>query len=389
MTVEAIDLTLEPMLAEARALVPVLRDRAKDTDERRRLSEQTVADIERLGMLHVGTPVAFGGADLGPDAILSLAFELARGCGSTGWVAGNWAIHNLFVAAFPEEAQKECFSEGRMPRIATALSPLRAKATPAPGGAVLDGVWDFASGVDHSDWVAVGAVGEQGHTVFLVPRSDLQIVETWHTSGLRGTGSNDVAANSLFVPEHRAVAMTDFSEGSTPGCDLHDTPFLRMPLGSWFGAGVIGAVLGIAAGAHDEFVRRTAEKLGGLTGVKVGDRTDVHLRMGLAETNIEAAVLMVRTMYADIRRSAEAGADYGYADRVRWRSAQAWAAKLATESMALLYKAGGAHVVYLDDALNRANRDMATGAQHYALQWDGTFIDRGRFSLDMDLLQYY
>lgn len=383
------DEALEPMLAEVRALAPVLRGRAKETDELRRLPDQTVADVDRLGIAGVAAPVAFGGADLGADAVFLLAFELARACGSTGWVAGNWAIHNLFVAAFSEEAQEECFSGGQMPKIATALSPLRAKATPAPGGAVLDGTWDFASGVDHSAWVTVGAVGEQGPSVFLVPRADLQLVDTWHTFGLRGTGSKDVAAESLFVPEHRTVSMKALVEARTPGRDLHDTPFLRMPFGNWFGAAVIGTVLGVVAGAQDEFVRRTAEKVGGLTGVKVGDRTDVHLRMGLAASNLEAAVLMVRTMFAEIRTAADAGGDCTLADRVRWRCAMAWAAKLATESMALLFKAGGAHVVFLDDELNRANRDLTTAAQHFALQWDGVFIDQGRHALGMETVQMY
>lgn len=383
MAVDAADDTLKPMLADARALAPVLRDRAQETDDLRRLPDETVADIDDLGILGVGAPRGVGGADLGPDAIFLLTFELARGCGSTAWCAGNWAIHNVLAAAFPKEAQDEWFDGARMPRVATGFSPLRAKATPASGGTVLEGTWDFSSGVDHSQWVALVAIVEQGPSVFMVPRDELQLVDTWHTSGLRGTGSKDVVAKSVFVPAHRAVSMAALSEGRTPGRELHDTPSLRVSLASIFAPGVIGTILGVVAGAYDEFVRRTSEKLGGITGVKVGDRTDVHLRMGLAASNLEAAVLMVRSTFADVRTAADTGS-YTIADRVRWRCSVAWAAKLATESMTLLFKAGGAHVLFLDDSLNRAHRDLTAAAQHYGMQWDGLFIDQARVALGMD-----
>ncbi len=386
MSIASIDRTLEQMLADARALAPVLRERWRETDELRRLPDTSVGDIDRLGIIGVATPTALGGSGLGPEAIFQLTFELAKGCGSTAWCAGNWAVHNLLLAAFPEQAQEECFDRrDRLPRMSTGFSPLRSRMTPADGGAVIDGSWDFASGVDHADWMCVVAVGDKGPLIFLVPTEDLKVVDTWHTSGLRGTGSKDVLAESVFVPEHRILSLRAASEARTPGRELHATPFLRVPFFSIFAPGVIGTILGLAAGGYDEFVHRTAEKLGGISGVKVGERGDVHLRMGLAASNIEAGTLMVLKTYDEVRAAGESGV-YSIDDRVRWRARIAWAAKLATEAMTLLFKAGGAHVLYLDDELNRANADLIAAAQHYGVQWDAPFIDRGRVALGLDPL---
>ena len=157
--------------------------------------------------------------------------------------------------------------------MSTGFSPLRSKAEKADGGMVISGSWDFASGVDHADWMVVVALGEQGPLAFLLPTSELEIVDTWQTSGLRGTGSKDVASDGVFVPDHRIVSLSAVSDAQSPGREVRDMPFLRVPLGAVFGSGVIGTILGAAAGGLDEFERRTSEKLGGITGTKVGDRS--------------------------------------------------------------------------------------------------------------------
>jgi 3-hydroxy-9,10-secoandrosta-1,3,5(10)-triene-9,17-dione monooxygenase len=374
---------VEPLLAGARALVPRLRERRRQTDELRHVPPETVADVRELGVLAIAAPSERGGLGLGPDAILDVAMELGRGCGSTAWCSGNWAIHNLLAAMFPVEAQDELFADG-MPIIATGFSPLRATTTPADGGAVISGQWDFASGVDHADWVVVMAIGERGPLAHLVPKAELQVIDTWHTGGLRGTGSKDVAAQDLFVPEHRLLPMAGPGEGQSIGRELYGSPWFRLPLGSVFGCAVVGSILGMARGAHEVFVEATAAKVGGLSGVQVGVRPDVHQRIGESAADIDAAVVFVRSSYAEMRAFAEEDRAYTIDDRVRWRRDAAWGARSALRAVNLLFEVGGAHSLWLEDQLHQFQRDVTAATHHYGMAWSQLFTGYGRVALGLE-----
>jgi alkylation response protein AidB-like acyl-CoA dehydrogenase len=373
------------MVDRASALVQPLRDRRHETDELRRLPDATVEEIRELGLLGVATPRENRGSDLGPDGILEVSRELGRGCGATGWCGGNWAIHGLLMSMFPVEAQHEVFAADQpFPVISTGFSPLRAKTEPTDGGTLVTGQWDFASGVDHADWVVTMAIGEQGPLAHLTPASDLKIVDTWQTSGLRGTGSKDVACERVFVPEHRLLAMAGPGEGESLGRELYDSPWFRLPLGSVFGAGIIGSMLGMANGALEVFVARTQEKIGGLSGVKVGDRADVHERIGAASSAIAAADALARATYAEMRSVAESGVEYTMVDRVRWRRDVAWAGHSAIGAVNLLFEVGGAHVLWLDDQLHQFQRDITAAGHHYGMAASSLYVGSGRAVLGLD-----
>jgi 3-hydroxy-9,10-secoandrosta-1,3,5(10)-triene-9,17-dione monooxygenase len=376
--------TTESLVEGARALVPALRERRRQTDEQRRLPDATVAELRELGLLGIAAPPENGGLGLGPDAILEVAIELGRGCGSTAWTGGNWAIHNLLGSMFSLEAQRELYGEGVIPIVSTGFSPLRASTAPADGGALVSGQWDFASGVDHADWVVVMAIGEQGPLAHLLPRAEIEIVDTWHTGGLRGTGSKDVAAREVFVPDHRLLAMAGPSEGQSIGRELYASPWFRLPLGSVFGCAVIGSMLGMARGALEVFVERTAAKVGGLSGVQVGTRPDVHHRIGEAAAEIDAAVTFVRASYADMRAFAEQEREYTIDDRVRWRRDAAWAARAVLRAVNLLFEIGGAHVLWLDDQLHQFQRDVTAASHHYGMAWSQLFTGYGRVALGLE-----
>jgi len=372
------------MIETARALVPQLRERRLETDELRRVPDASVSELRKLGILGLATPRENNGSDLGPDVIFEVAMELARGCGSTAWCGGNWAIHGLLGSMFAPETQREIFDVAEFPIISTGFSPLRGSTQPVDGGALISGHWDFASGVDHADWVVVMAIGAQGPLAHLVPRAELEIVDTWHTSGLRGTGSKDVAATGLFVPERRLLTMVAPGEGHSVGREMYESPWFRVPMGSVFGCGVIGSILGMARGALEVFVERTAKKVGGLSGVKVGARADVHHRIGEAAAEIDAAVVFVRNMFAEIRRYGADELEYTTLDRVRWRRDAAWGARSAVRAVNLLFEVGGAHVLWLDDQLHQFQRDITAASHHYGMAWSTLFNGYGRAALGLD-----
>jgi 3-hydroxy-9,10-secoandrosta-1,3,5(10)-triene-9,17-dione monooxygenase len=377
---------LTDTVERARALVPVLRERAQETDDLRRLPDASMADLDALGLLGLATPREVGGGDIGPDGIIDVCLELGRGSGAVAWVGGNFAVHNLLITMFPEEAQREVFggAEGRMPHVATGFSPLRGQTAPVDGGAVISGQWDFASGVDHADWVIVMAMAPEGPLAHLVPRAELTVVDTWHTTGLRGTGSKDVAAQDVFVPQHRILNMIPPTEGQSVGRELYDLPWLRVPMSSFFGAGVVSTVLGTARGALEVFVERTSGNIGGLSGVKVSARPEIAHKLGESAADIDGAEAALRASYADMRAAGVSGRPITMDDRLRWRRDAAWCAKVASGAVRRLYEVGGAHVLFVGDQLDQFQRDNVAASHHYGMAWDTLFAGYGRSMLGQE-----
>ena len=303
------DHTQDDLLGRAADLVPALRERVAETDELRRLPDETVKELHELGLMAVATPRELGGLGLDPGTIAEVAMVLARGSGAAAWCGGNWAVHTLLGSMFTPQAQEEVFGSvaPRMPVISTGFSPLRGTTERVDGGAVISGQWDFASGVDHAEWVVVMAIAPAGPLAHLVRRADLEIVDTWHTSGLRGTGSKDVAAQGLFVPEHRLLSMIAPGEGQSSAREqFPEVPFLRLPMGSFFGCAVAGTIVGLAQGALEMFQERTGGNVGGLSGVQVSARPEVHHKMGESAADVRAATRVLRGTYDDMRAAAVA-----------------------------------------------------------------------------------
>ncbi len=375
-------LQAEDVVARAQKLIPVLRERRAEADELRKLPKATIHELRELGILGLVTPRELGGSDLGVDVLFEVGMALGRGCGSTAWCGGNWAIHGLLLAAFEPKAQEEVYKTDTFPVIGTGFSPLRAQTRLVDGGAVISGQWDFASGVHYSDWIVLMAISPEGPLAHLVPVGEVKILDTWHTGGLRGSGSTDVAAQDLFVPAHRLLNLSDPTKSI--GRELYSSPWLRVPLPSVFSVGILGSMLGMAHGALEVFVERTQNKVGGLSGVKVGSRGDVHLRIGEAGANIDAATALVRAMYVEQKHKAVDGAEITMLDRVRWRRDAAVAGLMATTAVNKLFEVGGAHVLWLDDQLHQFQRDITAASHHHATAWSSVCMGYGRAALGLD-----
>jgi 3-hydroxy-9,10-secoandrosta-1,3,5(10)-triene-9,17-dione monooxygenase len=374
------------MVEAARALQPALRERRQEADELRRLPDATVEDLHRLGIFASVLPPELGGEGRGIDDLFEVVVALGRGDGATSWCAGNWTIHNVLLAMFPVQAQQEVFgnASGRLPLISTGFSPARGQTTPADGGVTLSGQWDFASGIDHSDWVVVAAMSERGPLAHLVPVSEMEIIDTWHTGGLRGTGSKDVATAGLFVPEHRLLPLASAISGDHVGRELYDNPYLKLPLTSVFHVGLIGTMIGMAYGALDVFIETTAAKVGGLSGIKVATRTEVHHRIGEASAEVNAAYLATRATFAEQREVITAGREVTLLDRTRWRRDASWASKISLQAIDRLFQVGGAHSLWMDDQLHQYHRDAHAASHHYGLAYDALFVAHGQAALGQE-----
>src|SRR5947209_12509094 len=177
---------LEEMLARAEALVPVLRERANQTEELRRLPDETIDDLHRAGLFRMLQPKRVGGSELPFRSIVELVAVIGRGCGSTAWVLANLAAHHWLLGMWEPEAQDEIWGESPDNLIGSALIFPRGRAKRVDGGYRLTGRWPFSSGIDFAAWNLFGAIvndeeaGTSEPRIFLVPASDYTIIDTWH-----------------------------------------------------------------------------------------------------------------------------------------------------------------------------------------------------------------
>src|SRR5262249_6553003 len=152
--------------------------------------------------------------------------------------------------------------------------------TAVPGGYRLSGQWDFASGCDAATWVLVMGAGPVGVLVFLVPRADWTIHDTWFASGLRSMGSKDIVIDDAFVPEHRALLATDLQEAHTPGRELPDPANYRTPASSAAGYALAAPLVGMAQGAVETFQAAMRQQTSAPRGGQVAQLTGVQVLSG-------------------------------------------------------------------------------------------------------------
>ena len=377
----------EEIVARARALAPNLRARAAECEQNRRVPEESIREIKEAGLFRILQPRAFGGYEFDFSTYVQVSTELGRGCASTAWVYQNNAMHNLILALFPEETQREIWASGdpvRDARIAsTGWSPKRGSARPVEGGYVLDGHWEFASGSCNCELDLILAPVERENAgpapemrLFLLDLADgeYEIVDTWNAMGLKGTASNDIVVREQFVAENRTLPWADANRTPEEGVQLqghgvHDGTWYRVPVWDWMGWTIAPALLGSAYAALEASAKRLETRTNMLQ-ERLGDTQSVQLRIADVAARLDAAETL---LHRDVAEAAEA---YGsrraptVLQRAAWRRNQAFSARLLLEAVESLLYRGGAHGLLDDDPVQRAYRDVGAGVTHVGADWD-------------------
>ena len=355
-------------------LVPRLRDRAQRTERLWRLPEETVRELHETEAVRAAQPSRFGGLGLNFDAVFDVAAELGRGCGSTAWCYSIWASHNWIAGMFPEQAQEEYWAKSYDTLSSTSFNPSRGQVVADNGGFRVTGRWDFASGVDASDWMLLVGTGPEEPLMLMIPREDYAIEDTWFVSGLRGTGSKDVLVDGAFVPAHRTVPMSVLREARSPGRTVHATPNYRIPLRSILSFTLASPILGMAQGAVEVFEGARHP----------GETSGIHLRLAESAAEVAAARGLILRDTKEIFDRAEGGGMPSVDDRVRYRRDQAYAARLAVRAVDRLFEASGGHSLFDTEPLQRFHRDIHAASHHTSMTWDKVAEQYGRVRLGLE-----
>ena len=348
----------------ARDISSMARELAPETERGRQLPGELLDHLRRSGLLRAGAPSEVEALELAPGVALRCAEELARGDASTGWCVSIAITSSLLAAYLPAESRAELFGSDR---IAAGVWAPRAKARPVDGGVVVSGRWAFCSGITHSDFLFGGCMidGDQSATserpmpsVVAMPKDDLQILDTWHTLGLRGTGSHDAVADEVFVPAARAFSLFDGP--------VLDRPLYRFPAFGFFALSIAAAALGNARGAIDELVALATHKVGLGSSRTLAERTATHAdgRRGRGVAARSAS----RVLRGD-RRGLAGSPGRRSRSRSSLRNGLRLAATHATRTSAdvvrSMYDLGGGTAIYDDSPLQRRFRDAHTATAHF------------------------
>ncbi|MFF7453132.1 oxidoreductase [Kitasatospora sp. NPDC008115] len=197
-----------PAVAELAALAR--RDAAR-AEAGRRLTEEVAAGIRRAHFARHFVPARWGGTAGEFGALVTAVARLAESCAGTAWCAALYASHGRLAAYLPPEGQRDLWGAGPDARIAAAVVPPQGRAERLGDGWRLDGEWRLASGADHAEWILLAAWTGSGatreHRVLAVPRGELTVLDTWHSAGLRASGSTSVTAEAVHVPAHRTLVL--------------------------------------------------------------------------------------------------------------------------------------------------------------------------------------
>ncbi len=353
--------------------MPRLIERAPQSERDRRLSDATIAEMKAAGLFRALQPKRWGGYEADLGTYYDIEMVLAEGDMSTAWIYGVVGVTPWVMALFDDRAARDVWGADSSALIGLSLAPA-GKVTRAEGGVQISGRWPFASGCLHCDWVFLGAfVPPEPPAVapewrmYLVPKSDYEILDTWHTVGLKGTGSNDIVIRDAFVPDHRMRRMIDNVACIGPGQAVNTSALYRIPFGQVFGGGVAYGSIGALQGMLDAF-RAYARPRMRLGGRKTVEDPDAQLAVGEAENAIDELKTMIHRNVRNLTAYAERHAISPQDERLKYKFQMATASERCRALAVRLFQVAGASGLYTDHRFGRILADINAGRQHVTNQ---------------------
>ena len=360
------DETVSEVRKAAAALGPQIREAAEETEQGRRLPPRIAQAIKECGVFGMAMPPAWGGAGLDPLEQLRVIETLARFDASAGWCAMIGIDGGWYSSFLDQDVARELFRDANA---ATASSILFAgNAKRVDGGYRVSGRWPFVSGCQHSEcWAFTCNVIDQGGKripemrLVYVRASMGQVLDTWYSTGLRGSGSHDVELKDVFVPEAHTISFPQF-QAQRPG------PLWAFPL--LFLYVFPGVALGVARAAIDAFIdiaNRREITIAALGGQRVLLRTAAAAQSTVAQAEglVRSSRSHIFQVMGEIWATLMRGESLSTQLRASYTIAVTNAHRNCTKAVDLLFKANGGSSVYARGPLDRCFRDMHTINQHH------------------------
>jgi 3-hydroxy-9,10-secoandrosta-1,3,5(10)-triene-9,17-dione monooxygenase len=361
--------TLDDLKEAANKIVPLIKQHRATGNQQRDLAPEVMQAIIDAGLFRLYQPKAWGGSELDPRAFWSVQAIFAEHCLSTGWVHGVLSVQSFVMAQFGQQAQADVWAQDPDVLVSSSFQPT-GKVSEVEGGYRLTGHWTFSSGSSFAKWVLVGALvypnGEKKPpqmALFLVPRGDYQIKDTWHTFGLRATGSNDVVIEDAFVPQHRMLLP---AAGIVPEvADSADAPALyQLPWLYIFTGGISYLGIGACRGALNNFITVAKTRRAIITGKAVKEDPDVNRIIAKTQAALASATAIYEQHIANMFTAIEQQQRMPFSEGLLQRSQMMGVMRNLTACVDAMRLLLGGRGVREDSPLTQCWLDMNAACAH-------------------------
>jgi alkylation response protein AidB-like acyl-CoA dehydrogenase len=374
------------LVAAAEELAPLAGELAEQIERDRGLPQELRAKLLDAGLMNLCLPSSLGGVEAEPREFVLALEQLAHGDGATAWCAMIASTSSLLAAYLPQEQAREVYGGGRT--ISGGVFAPRGRATRTEDGFRVTGRWPFVSGISHCDWLMGGCLvldeGQQPELLagggpdvrlMLMPRDQVQLIDTWSVSGLRGTGSHDMAVDGLSVPAVRSASLL-----SEPA--WAQGPLYAFPLFGLLALGIASVAAGIGRGAVSDLLELAGGKTPFGSARTLAQRSTVQAQVARAEAGLRAARALMLDAVADAWAEALAGHGISTDGRLGLRLAATHATSAAADAAKAMYELGGGSSIYDSSPLQRRFRDVHVATQHMMVA-PSTWELSGRLLLDL------
>ncbi|SFQ76307.1 Acyl-CoA dehydrogenase [Psychrobacillus psychrotolerans] len=389
----------EMLIENARSMQKVLRDATLEIDQTSKIPDEIVQMIRDKGLLKVLRPKMFGGFQTDMRTYFEVVTEISRGNGSAGWFVTLSNIRDYMVSyAFGRKALTEIFGENRDNDVILAgnFKPVHIDLERVEGGyLVKKAQWPFVSGSPYADWFYSGAPvddgkGGQEMAIFIVPRQDVTVLDDWDVVGLKGSGSNSIVMENVFIPDHRVSLDRLAVQGHYIIDELKDEPLYRTPFVPSLTLSIVAPTLGLALGGFDLHMERVMKAgIGNTFYQKMSEAPITHLQIAEAEMKIEAARLMFIDVLNKLDGYSHEGKVFSQKESIRMKAEFGFANQLCKESFDLMLAGAGSVFAYNSNVFQAFYRDFITMHLHAFITPSSLLETHGRILCDLEPNTYF
>jgi indole-3-acetate monooxygenase len=355
------------LMARAEAVAALAKEYGAEAERSGQLAPVVVDALRDAGIFSMVVPAQIGGGQADLATMLGVIETISKGDGAAGWCAMIAATTATAAATLPREGAEEIFGDPRLASGGVVNPPGHARRV--EGGYVVTGKWGFGSGSSHSSWMLGGCIvhGAEGpemvaenipnFRLMFFPRDEITVLDTWHVSGLRGTGSNDWEVRDLFVPERRSAALRGHSPWVTG-------TLYQFPMFGLLAVAVAAVALGIGRAAIEELREVAITKTPGGSRRTLAERAAAQSGIAEAEALVRSSRAFLMETIQDIWARLEGGARLSIDDRTLMRLSATTATMNCARAVDICYNLGGATSIYEKSVLQRQFRDIHTLTQH-------------------------
>lgn len=348
-------------------MAPQIREAAAEIEASRELPRPLFEAIADAGLFLMAVPREVGGSEIDFPDYVAVIEELGKADASTAWAINQGATFGTFAARMRRDVARAIWID--TPRAVVANTPApSAKAVMVPGGFRVTGKQGFSTGCRHASWIAPHAqIIENGEVrqrngapetrYLLVPKAEVQLHDTWHTKGMRGTGTHTFEINDVFVPEERSFHTTNAPHVS-------GGPRYKIPYTLGFGAGDGAVALGLARSCLDAFFDIAGAKAPRYMQGMLRDQALSQFAVGQSEAALRSARAFLMEAVHDIWNEAKQTGTVTLQRRASLRLAGTHAIRTSAEIIERIYTACGATSAFDGNLIQRYFQDIHVITQH-------------------------